>query len=55
MSNEYYKDTMHHVKLALSGKQDKDPQGDESDRVFFIKDLAGFSETLVNSLKVVLN
>lgn len=54
MSNEYYKDTLHHVKLALSGKQDKDPTGDETDTTLSIKDMGSFKEVLINSLKVQL-
>lgn len=53
MSREYYKDTLHHVKLALSGKQDKDPSGDETDTTLDIKDMETFKTVLINSLKVV--
>lgn len=52
MKNEYYKDTTHHVKLALAGKQDKDPSGDETDSILRIKDMASFSSVFINSLKV---
>lgn len=52
MTNEYYKDTLHHVKLALSGKQDKDPTGDDTDTTLSIKDMESFKEVLINSLKV---
>jgi hypothetical protein len=53
MSSDYYKDSLHHVKLALSGKQDKDPSGDETDTKLQIKDMEQFSKVFITSLKVV--
>ena len=52
MQSEYYKDSRHHIKMALSGKQDSEPAGDETDSIFFIKDMGSFSSAFITSLKV---
>lgn len=49
---EYYQDTTHHLKLALTGKQDLQPSGDDTDSIYYIEDMTTFSTTFINSLRV---
>ncbi len=52
MDSEYYKDTPHQVKIGLAGQQDESPSGDETDSVYYIKDMSMFSSSFVQTLRV---